>query len=205
MSEHVLVLGTHNQKKRQELEQLLAPLGLSLLTLSDVEDAIEVEETGTTFSENAALKASQQAQNLGMWVMGEDSGISVVALNNEPGIYSARYSDPGATDQRNNEKVLAELGNTALEKRTAFYTCHMAISDPTGQIRATAEDYCYGRIRFEPSGENGFGYDPLFEIPEYHRTFGELGSSIKKVLSHRSRAIRKITAQICELMANGGL
>lgn len=205
MSEHVLVLGTHNQKKRQELEQLLAPLGLSLLTLSDVEDAIEVEETGTTFSENAALKASQQAQNLGMWVMGEDSGISVVALNNEPGVYSARYSDPGATDQRNNEKVLAELGNTPLEKRAAFYTCHMAISDPTGQIRATAEDYCYGRIRFEPSGENGFGYDPLFEIPEYHRTFGELGSSIKKVLSHRSRAIRKITAQICELMATGGL
>ena len=205
MSEHVLVLGTHNQKKRQELEQLLAPLGLSLLTLSDVEDAIEVEETGTTFSENAALKASQQAQNLGMWVMGEDSGISVVALNNEPGVYSARYSAPGATDQRNNEKVLAELGNTPLEKRTAFYTCHMAISDPTGQIRATAEDYCYGRIRFEPSGENGFGYDPLFEIPEYHRTFGELGPSIKKVLSHRSRAIRKITAQICELMANGGL
>ena len=197
MSEHVLVLGTHNQKKRQELEQLLAPLGLSLLTLSDVEDAIEVEETGTTFSENAALKASQQAQNLGMWVMGEDSGISVVALNNEPGVYSARYSDPGATDQRNNEKVLAELGNTPLEKRAAFYTCHMAISDPTGQIRATAEDYCYGRIRFEPSGENGFGYDPLFEIPEYHRTFGELGPSIKKVLSHRSRAIRKITAQIC--------
>ena len=205
MSEHVLVLGTHNQKKRQELEQLLAPLGLSLLTLSDVEDAIEVEETGTTFSENAALKASQQAQNLGMWVMGEDSGISVVALNNEPGVYSARYSDPGATDQRNNEKVLAELGNTPLEKRAAFYTCHMAISDPTGQIRVTAEDYCYGRIRFEPSGENGFGYDPLFEIPEYHRTFGELGPSIKKVLSHRSRAIRKITAQICELMANGGL
>ena len=205
MSEHVLVLGTHNQKKRQELEQLLAPLGLGLLTLSDVEDAIEVEETGTTFSENAALKASQQAQNLGMWVMGEDSGISVVALNNEPGVYSARYSDPGATDQRNNEKVLAELGNTPLEKRAAFYTCHMAISDPTGQIRATAEDYCYGRIRFEPSGENGFGYDPLFEIPEYHRTFGELGPSIKKVLSHRSRAIRKITAQICELMATGGL
>ena len=205
MSEHVLVLGTHNQKKRQELEQLLAPLGLSLLTLSDVEDAIEVEETGTSFSENAALKASQQAQNLRMWVMGEDSGISVVALNNEPGVYSARYSDPGATDQRNNEKVLAELGNTPLEKRAAFYTCHMAISDPTGQIRATAEDYCYGRIRFEPSGENGFGYDPLFEIPEYHRTFGELGPSIKKVLSHRSRAIRKITAQICELMATGGL
>lgn len=205
MSDHVLVLGTHNQKKRLELEQLLAPLGLHLKTLADFEQAIEVEETGNTFAENAALKASQQARNLGMWVMGEDSGISVIALNNEPGVYSARYSDPGATDERNNEKVLAQLGDTPLEKRTAFYTCHMAISDPTGTIQATAEDYCYGRMRFEPSGDNGFGYDPLFEIPEYHKTFGELGPSIKRVLSHRSRAMRKIRSKIEQLMATGGL
>lgn len=203
MSEHVLVLGTHNQKKRMELEQLLTPLGLQLKTLADFENAIEVDETGTTFAENAALKASEQAKNLGMWVMGEDSGISVVALNNQPGVYSARYSDPGATDQRNNQKVLAELGDIPLEKRTAFYTCHMAISDPEGQIRAIAEDYCYGRMRFEPAGENGFGYDPLFEIPEYHKTFGELGSSIKRVLSHRSRAMRKIRSDIEDLMSNG--
>tara|TARA_Y100001934_G_scaffold281891_2_gene393281 strand:+ start:666 stop:1283 length:618 start_codon:yes stop_codon:yes gene_type:complete len=205
MSDHVLVLGTHNQKKRLELEQLLAPLGLHLKTLADFEQAIEVEETGSTFAENAALKASQQARNLGMWVMGEDSGISVIALNNEPGVYSARYSDPGATDERNNEKVLAQLGDTPLEKRTAFYTCHMAISDPAGTIQATAEDYCYGRMRFEPSGDNGFGYDPLFEIPEYHKTFGELGPSIKRVLSHRSRAMRKIRSKIEQLMATGGL
>ena len=205
MSDHVLVLGTHNQKKRLELEQLLAPLGLHLKTLADFEQAIEVEETGSTFAENAALKASQQARNLGMWVMGEDSGISVIALNNEPGVYSARYSDPGATDERNNEKVLAQLGDTPLDKRTAFYTCHMAISDPAGTIQATAEDYCYGRIRFEPSGDNGFGYDPLFEIPEYHKTFGELGPSIKRVLSHRSRAMRKIRSKIEQLMATGGL
>ncbi|MBH56063.1 MAG: non-canonical purine NTP pyrophosphatase, RdgB/HAM1 family [Planctomycetaceae bacterium] len=205
MSDHVLVLGTHNQKKRLELEQLLAPLGLHLKTLADFEQAIEVEETGSTFAENAALKASQQARNLGMWVMGEDSGISVIALNNEPGVYSARYSDPGATDERNNEKVLAQLGDTPLEKRTAFYTCHMAISDPAGTIQATAEDYCYGRMRFEPSGDNGFGYDPLFEIPEYHKTFGELGPSIKRVLSHCSRAMRKIRSKIEQLMATGGL
>lgn len=205
MSKHVLVLGTHNQKKRRELEQLLAPLGLQLKTLADFDRAIEVEETGTTFAENAALKASEQAKNLGLWVMGEDSGISVVALNNQPGVYSARYSDPGATDDRNNEKVLAELADTPLEKRTAFYTCHMAVSDPNGEIRATAEDYCYGRMRFEPSGENGFGYDPLFEIPEYHKTFGELGPSIKRVLSHRSRAMRRIRAKIEDLMDNGGL
>lgn len=205
MSDHVLVLGTHNQKKRLELEQLLAPLGLHLKTLADFEQAIEVEETGSTFAENAALKASQQARNLGMWVMGEDSGISVIALNNEPGVYSARYSDPGATDERNNEKVLAQLGDTPLDKRTAFYTCHMAISDPAGTIQATAEDYCYGRMRFESSGDNGFGYDPLFEIPEYHKTFGELGPSIKRVLSHRSRAMRKIRSKIEQLMATGGL
>tara|TARA_B100000945_G_scaffold132930_1_gene106089 strand:- start:4479 stop:5096 length:618 start_codon:yes stop_codon:yes gene_type:complete len=205
VSKHVLVLGTHNQKKRRELEQLLAPLGLQLKTLADFDRAIEVEETGTTFAENAALKASEQARNLGLWVMGEDSGISVVALNNQPGVYSARYSDPGATDDRNNEKVLAELADTPLEKRTAFYTCHMAVSDPNGEIRATAEDYCYGRMRFEPSGENGFGYDPLFEIPEYHKTFGELGPSIKRVLSHRSRAMRRIRAKIEDLMDNGGL
>ena len=184
---------------------MLAPLGLHLKTLADFEQAIEVEETGSTFAENAALKASQQARNLGMWVMGEDSGISVIALNNEPGVYSARYSDPGATDERNNEKVLAQLGDTPLEKRTAFYTCHMAISDPAGTIQATAEDYCYGRMRFEPSGDNGFGYDPLFEIPEYHKTFGELGPSIKRVLSHRSRAMRKIRSKIEQLMATGGL
>ena len=205
MADQVLVLGTHNQKKRLELKQLLTPLGLQLMTLADFEQAIEVEETGSTFAENAALKASEQARNLGMWVMGEDSGISVVALNNEPGVYSARYSDPGATDERNNEKVLAELGDTPLEKRTAFYTCHMAISDPAGTIQATAEDYCYGRMRFEPSGENGFGYDPLFEIPEYHKTFGELGPSIKRVLSHRSRAMRRIRSKIEQLMATGGL
>ena len=120
MSEHVLVLGTHNHKKRLELEQLLASLGLQLKTLADFEDAIEVDETGTTFAENAALKASEQARNLGMWVMGEDSGISVVALDNQPGVYSARYSAPDATDERNNEKVLAELGNTPREKRTAL-------------------------------------------------------------------------------------
>ncbi|MBT6723562.1 MAG: RdgB/HAM1 family non-canonical purine NTP pyrophosphatase [Planctomycetaceae bacterium] len=205
MSEHVLVLGTHNHKKRLELEQLLAPLGLQLKTLTDFGEAIEVDETGTTFAENAALKASEQARNLGMWVMGEDSGISVVALDNQPGVYSARYSAPDATDERNNEKVLVELGDTPQEKRTAFYTCHMAISDPSGEIRATAEDYCYGRMRFEPSGDHGFGYDPLFEIPEYHKTFGELGPSIKRVLSHRSRAMRKIRSKIQDLMANGSL
>lgn len=208
MTDHILVLGTHNQKKRLELELLLAPLGLTLRTLDEFPDALDVEETGTTFSENAALKAAEQAQHLGHWVLGEDSGLSVVPLGNAPGVYSARYSEregQAATDESNNEKLLAELGDLPLAQRIAFYTCHMAISDPTGKIRLCCEEVCYGRIRFSASGSNGFGYDPLFEIAEYHRTFGELGSAIKSVLSHRSRAMRKVVPDIKALLATGEL
>jgi XTP/dITP diphosphohydrolase len=208
MTDHILVLGTHNQKKRLELELLLAPLGLTLRTLDEFPDALDVEETGTTFSENAALKAAEQAQHLGHWVLGEDSGLSVAPLGNAPGVYSARYSEregQAATDESNNEKLLAELGDLPLAQRIAFYTCHMAISDPTGKIRLCCEEVCYGRIRFSPAGNNGFGYDPLFEIAEYHRTFGELGSAIKSVLSHRSRAMRKVVPDIKALLAAGEL
>ena len=195
----LLVLGTHNAKKRIELEELLAPHGFELKTLADFEDAIEVEETGTTFQQNASLKASEQAVNLGHWVMGEDSGISVVALDGRPGVYSARYSGEGATDEKNNEKLLSELDGIPLEKRTAYYTCHMTISDPQGNIVISCEARCYGRILFEEDGKNGFGYDPLFEIPEYHQTFGQLNPAVKRTLSHRSRAMRQILPKLLEL------
>lgn len=195
----LLVLGTHNMKKRLELEELLAPHGFQLKTLADFENSIEVEETGTTFQENAALKASEQAVNLNSWVMGEDSGISVVALDGRPGVYSARYSGEDATDEKNNAKLLAELDGVPLEKRTAYYTCHMAISNPQGEIVASCEARCYGRILFEEDGENGFGYDPLFEIPEYHQTFGKLNAAVKRTLSHRSRAMRQMLPMLLNL------
>ena len=195
----LLVLGTHNMKKRLELEELLAPHGFQLKTLADFENSIEVEETGTTFQENAALKACEQAINLNSWVMGEDSGISVVALDGRPGVYSARYSGEDATDEKNNAKLLAELDGVPLEKRTAYYTCHMAISNPQGEIVASCEARCYGRILFEEDGENGFGYDPLFEIPEYHQTFGKLNAAVKRTLSHRSRAMRQMLPMLLNL------
>ena len=106
----ILVLGTHNKKKRQELELLLAPWGFQLLTLSDFDNSLDVEETGTTFAENAQLKATKQAQQLCHWVLGEDSGLSVRALEGAPGIYSARYSGPEATDEKNNKHLLDQLG-----------------------------------------------------------------------------------------------
>ncbi|MCA9120234.1 MAG: RdgB/HAM1 family non-canonical purine NTP pyrophosphatase [Planctomycetaceae bacterium] len=198
----ILVLGTHNKKKGVELAELLEPYGFALRTLADVSHAIEVEETGTTFAENARLKATVQAKHLNCWVLGEDSGLSVDALDGGPGVYSARYSGANATDESNNAKLLAKLAELPLERRTAHYTCHAVLSDPLGVVRAEAEDYCRGRILFERSGSGGFGYDPLFEIPEYHRTFGELGSSVKTVLSHRSRAMRAIIPQIVLLGAS---
>jgi len=195
-NERLLVLGTHNKKKGIELTELLAPHGFALRTLADFSDAIEVEETGTTFAENAVLKARVQATHLGCWVLGEDSGLAVDALEGRPGVFSARFSGPNATDEMNNAKLLQELADIPLERRTAHYVCHAALSDPHGNVRAESEDYCRGRILFQPSGSGGFGYDPLFEIPEYHRTFGELGSTVKTVLSHRARALRAIIPQI---------
>ncbi len=195
-NERLLVLGTHNKKKGIELAELLAPHGFQLRTLADVSHSIEVDETGATFAENAVLKATVQAKHLGCWVLGEDSGLAVDALDGEPGVYSARFSGPNATDESNNAKLLQQLADIPLERRTAHYVCHAVLSDPLGNVRAESEDYCRGRILFEPSGSGGFGYDPLFEIPEYHRTFGELGNAVKTVLSHRSRALRAIIPRI---------
>lgn len=203
MSLPVIVLGTRNRKKGQELAELLAPLGIAFATLSDFPEAIEVEETGTTFAENARLKAVEQAKRLNQWVLGEDSGLSVDALGGRPGVYSARYSGEDATDESNNAKLLAELAKVPPEKRTAFYTCHMTLSDPRGNVMLETEDYCRGRIRMEASGSGGFGYDPLFEVVEYHRTFGELASVVKACLSHRSRALRKFAAELELLLARG--
>jgi XTP/dITP diphosphohydrolase len=194
------VLGTANRKKGAELVELLANEPLVLRTLADFPNALEVEETGDTFAENARLKATQQARHLQAWTLGEDSGISVDALDGRPGVYSARYSGPGASDERNNARLLAELGDARLEKRTAHYTCHLVLADPNGNIRASCEATCRGRIRFEPAGSHGFGYDPLFEIVEYHRTFGELSPVVKSVLSHRTRALEQLRPMLRALL-----
>lgn len=199
----LLVLGTGNRKKAQELVELLEPLGLELKTLADFPQAIEVVEDGDSFAANAAKKATEQARHLGAWVLGEDSGLVVDALGGAPGIYSARFSGPGATDERNNRHLLAQLGDTPLERRTAHYVCHIALSDPRGAIRAQSEGRCHGRIRFEPVGSAGFGYDPLFEIVEYHRTFAELGGIVKAAISHRARAIQRLLPQVQRLLETG--
>ncbi len=186
-----IILGTTNKKKCVELRALLEPLGIELLSLAEVAEPLEVDETGTTFIENARLKAQQQAVHLGQWTIGEDSGLCVPALGGAPGIYSARYSGPGATDARNNAKLLEEMAELDGTDRSAYYVSTIAIADPQGTILSNRKGRCWGRILRSLRGEGGFGYDPMFEIPEYHMTFAELGPTVKSVLSHRARALQK--------------
>lgn len=195
-----VVLASRNRKKTGEMADLLAPLGIELRCAIDYPDIPEVVEDGVTFAENAVKKASQTARHVGQWTIGEDSGLSVDALGGRPGIYSARYSGPEATDATNNLKLQQELAGVPPERRGAAYTCSVALSDPSGTIRLHAEDHCRGRIINEPRGENGFGYDPYFLILEYHQTFGELSSAVKQRLSHRARAFAMFIPEMMRIL-----
>ncbi|MDO5581400.1 MAG: RdgB/HAM1 family non-canonical purine NTP pyrophosphatase [Planctomycetia bacterium] len=192
----MIVLGSHNRHKGIEMNEILAPLGIQLKTLADFPNAIDVMEDGHSFRENAEKKAVEQARNLNCWVVAEDSGISVPVLNGEPGIYSARFAGPHATDEQNNDLLLKKLGDLPLEKREAYYTCFMVLSDPEGKIQFAGEGKCWGTILYERHGSNGFGYDPLFKVRGYDYTFGELPSDIKSRISHRAQATQLFIAWI---------
>lgn len=187
-----LLVGTKNLGKVKELETLLKNLPLRLRSLNDFPDTVEPEETGATFVENAALKAGSYALETCVWTLADDSGLEVEALNNAPGVFSARYAGEKATDAKKIEKLLKELNETANENRKARFVCAMAISDETGAIKFTAEGVCTGKIAFEAKGTNGFGYDPVFIPDGFSATFGELSADIKQQISHRARAIAKI-------------
>ena len=194
-----LVLASGNAKKIAELRPLLAGIGVELIGLSDLAgrglpEVGEIVEDGDTFAANAAIKARQAAGRTGLRAIGEDSGLCVDALGGRPGVFSARYSGSppdfaDAGDDRNNAKLIEELGGVPDEKRGAGYVCHITLADPSGELLAEATGTCRGRIGHEPRGEHGFGYDPYFVVPEYHRTFAELGPVVKKAISHRGRAL----------------
>lgn len=195
-----IVLASRNRKKLLEMAGQLAALGLELLSAADLPGAPEVEEHGTTFAENAALKAAGVAQAVGHWCLGDDSGLEVEALGGEPGVWSSRYAGLDATDGQNNEKLLQQLAEVPEPQRWARFVCHLAVADPDGKIRLRSEGACRGRIVDDYRGGGGFGYDPLFLIPEYHLTFGELSPVVKSVLSHRARAFRRLLPQLGALL-----
>ncbi|MBL9164675.1 MAG: RdgB/HAM1 family non-canonical purine NTP pyrophosphatase [Planctomycetaceae bacterium] len=204
MTAHRLVIGTTNLNKGREMQELLAPYGFEVQTLRETgRPVLDIVEDGDTFAYNARKKAAEQAVYLGAWVMADDSGLAVDALGGQPGVYSARYAGETATDADNNAKLLAELGELRLAKRTAHYVCHVAVADPRGEIRAESDDICRGRIVFGPAGMNGFGYDPLFEVVEYHKTFGQLGPLVKSAISHRARALRSVVPKLLALAGSG--
>jgi XTP/dITP diphosphohydrolase len=195
----VLVVGTCNPKKREEILEILCDLGLELRDLTAYPSAPEVVEDGATFLDNARKKAEQLAHHLGQWVLGEDSGLVVPALNGRPGVYSARYAGKQGDDAANNARLLAELAPLPDDRRAAYYVCTAAIADPDGAVQATAEGRCNGVILRKPRGSGGFGYDPLFLIPELHRTFGELNPRVKHALSHRARALEHLRPALSRL------
>ncbi|MEM9365793.1 MAG: RdgB/HAM1 family non-canonical purine NTP pyrophosphatase [Planctomycetota bacterium] len=195
-----LVLGTHNAKKLIELRMMLPEEQVRLTSLAEIDQAIEVEEDKDTFEANAAKKACEQALHLRRWVLAEDSGLSVDALNGEPGVYSARYAGTHGDDEANNEKLLLALKEMPAERRWAAFHCHLALSDPEGNVRLTARGRCRGVIATTRSGTAGFGYDPLFIVAEYHKTFGELDLVVKRAISHRSRALRSFVPDLIRLM-----
>lgn len=195
-----LVLGTHNAKKLVELRMLLPEDRISLTSLADIPEAVEVEETGDTFAANAALKATEQAVHLGRWVLAEDSGLTVDALGGKPGVLSARYAGAHGDDQANNDRLLDELAGVPDEKRDAQFNCYLCLADPSGKIHLEEHGRCHGRIAWQRSGAAGFGYDPLFIIREYHKTFGELDLTVKRAISHRSRGLRRLVPKLLRLV-----
>lgn len=184
-----LLIATTNHGKQREFKELLADWPVEVVCPQDVGLDLQVEETGRSFAEIAAQKALVFAQASQMLTLADDSGLEVDALGGAPGIYTARYAGPGASDRDRYQKLLAELGDTPAGQRMARFRCAVALAHPNGEADI-AEGTCEGVIAFEPQGINGFGYDPVFYLPEYGCTMAQLGSYIKNQISHRARAIQ---------------
>jgi XTP/dITP diphosphohydrolase len=185
-----LLIATTNSGKMREYRMLLKGVPYHLVSLSDAGVAISVTEAGKTFEENACLKAQIIAQESQLLTLADDSGLEVDALGGEPGVMSARYAGENATDAERVSYLLAKLTGIAREKRTARFRCVIAVARPGGSTEI-CDGECHGFIATEPHGKNGFGYDPIFLVPELGKTIAELPVEIKNRISHRGRAAKK--------------
>jgi len=184
-----IVLATGNKGKVKEFEGLLHGIAKRIIGLGDLESPPEVVEDGETFTENALKKARTIAKYSGKPALADDSGLAVDALGGKPGVYSARYSGEDATDEKNIDKLLGELGDA--EHRSARFVCFLALVTPDGK-ETVVSGKCEGVILTEPRGSGGFGYDPVFYLPEYGKTMAEIPPDIKNQISHRARAAEKL-------------
>lgn len=192
---HTVIIATRNKGKAKEFEALFNEKGYDIKTLLDYPELDDVEETGTTFHENALLKAETIADKLNTLVLADDSGLTVDALYGQPGVYSARYAGEEKNDAKNNAKLLIELADTPLEKRQAAFHCSLALAVP-GKESLVIEGQLKGIIAEVPRGTHGFGYDPLFYIPDKDKTMAQLTQEEKNEISHRAVALKKLSGKL---------
>lgn len=185
-----LLIATRNRGKVSEVESLLGAFPLRLRSLADFPATGDVEETGSTFEENSTIKAQAYAAQTGCWTLADDSGLEVEALGGAPGVFSARYGGPEATDAERIDRLLSALALSGDASRRARFVCVIAIADSKANLLSLFTGTCEGRIAHEPQGSGGFGYDPIFVPDGYEQTFGELPAEIKQRISHRARALK---------------
>lgn len=189
-----ILIATHNKKKKAELQRILLPLGIEIVTADDMGISLtDVEETGTTFEENSFLKADSGCKESGLPCIADDSGLAVDALGGAPGVYSARYAGEHGNDEKNIDKLLEALKDVPDEKRTAKFVCAVTCVFPDGKVIRTRGE-CHGVIAHERIGRGGFGYDPVFLCGE--KSFGELTSEEKDAVSHRGKALRMLVQEL---------
>lgn len=194
-----VILASNNKNKIREMQQILAPFGMEVISQREAGADFEVEENGTTFAENAELKARAVYERLGVPVIADDSGLAVDALNGAPGVYSHRYAGENATDEERCQKLLCELKDVPAEQRTARFLCEICYFDENGDKHFFTGS-CKGIIGTEPKGSNGFGYDPVFYIGD--KTLAEMTDDEKNEISHRGNALRLFQAYLKERNAD---
>lgn len=195
----IVLIASHNKGKIKEFNDMFKSLHIKVKSLLDYPEIEEVEETGTTFEENARLKAETIANQLGVITLADDSGLVVPALNGEPGVYSARYSGEPKDDQRNNLKLIEEMKNLTDEERQAYFVSTLVLAYPNNES-LVVEGKVDGYILQELSGQDGFGYDPLFYYPPFEKSFGELSLADKNKISHRAVAMKLLNKSVNKWM-----
>ena len=193
-----LLLATNNKAKLREYRDLLRDLSFKLVSLKEAGISTVVNEVGSTLEENARLKATELAEESRLLSLADDSGLEVDALGGEPGPLSARYAGEGATDKERVSFLLAKLEGIPRERRTARFRCVIAVAVPGGGVEFSGGE-CQGLITFEPRGHQGFGYDPVFYLPELDKTMAELSMKVKNTISHRGQAARGVPAALAKL------
>jgi XTP/dITP diphosphohydrolase len=197
-----LLVATHNQGKVKEFAEMLADLEIEWLSLDEVGVTEDVAETGITFRENALLKARAYAAATGLLTLADDSGLEVDALDGEPGVYTARYGGAGLSHAERYNLLLANMQAVPMAQRRARFRAVLVLVQPDGTVLGEAAGVCEGLIAPEPAGEGGFGYDPVFYLPERGLTMAQVGSAVKHQISHRGRAVKQIEPLLRQILAS---